>query len=453
LSLIKLTPALNISATARMGLSMAGLFGWILTFPMFGKLLIETAGAAGSVLGLTFVISHGLGLMLLQLLPSEKASARPLIIMAGGIIAALTVVYVLFNRNLWLDILIMAVFGLTAAYLVLAWVCWFASAGDPLVVLALAMAGANLIYAGISMPGGLSLHASFILVVVLAVAGILSMETKEQPLKHRDTKESKNPSQIIIMLAAFAVAAYFVGGIWYRVFTVPEFATPDWDIALNSLMYVAAILFLASLARGGQPGNLAFFSLSSLGIGLLIAASQPVTIVIVFAYHVALGMGLAAADLFYWYALWSVGKIFGIRRTYGYGLGFSLLLIALSVIIAQAGRPDHSVPVMLLMVAVGVIFLMIPLIFRRPFQFVEWPFSEMAAESPGNHASSPPVQLTQMESKVFEFLMVGASDAEISEKLIISKHTVKFHVRNILRKTGASNRKILLSQKFKNSIS
>ena len=48
--------------------------------------------------------------------------------------------------------------------------------------------------------------------------------------------------------------------------------------------------------------------------------------------------------------------------------------------------------------------------------------------------------LTPRELEVLELLVRGASNQEISEKLVISPHTAAHHVRNILMKTGAANR-------------
>lgn len=54
-------------------------------------------------------------------------------------------------------------------------------------------------------------------------------------------------------------------------------------------------------------------------------------------------------------------------------------------------------------------------------------------------------QLSSREIEVLNLIIEGASNGEISAKLFISENTVKFHVRNILKKTGCSNRTELLS--------
>ena len=48
--------------------------------------------------------------------------------------------------------------------------------------------------------------------------------------------------------------------------------------------------------------------------------------------------------------------------------------------------------------------------------------------------------LTAREMEILNCLCVGMSDAEIAEKCYISKNTVRFHVSNLLKKTGASSR-------------
>lgn len=54
-------------------------------------------------------------------------------------------------------------------------------------------------------------------------------------------------------------------------------------------------------------------------------------------------------------------------------------------------------------------------------------------------------ELSLRETEVLNLIREGASNGEISTKLFISENTVKFHVRNILKKTGCSNRAKLLT--------
>ena len=53
-------------------------------------------------------------------------------------------------------------------------------------------------------------------------------------------------------------------------------------------------------------------------------------------------------------------------------------------------------------------------------------------------------EITSREAEVLRLIAAGASNGEISAQLFISENTVKFHVRNILKKTGHANRAELL---------
>lgn len=54
-------------------------------------------------------------------------------------------------------------------------------------------------------------------------------------------------------------------------------------------------------------------------------------------------------------------------------------------------------------------------------------------------------EITSREAEVLKLIAAGASNGEISAQLFISENTVKFHVRNILKKAGCANRAELLT--------
>lgn len=436
----------------RLGLSLAALFGWLLSFPLFGRLLADTAGDTTLALGLSFIISHAVGLLLLHLVPVRAVAERRAVWTAGSVIAGFTAGYALLSRILIVDILLLAALGLASAYLILAWASRFAGHDRPFAVLAVAMAGANLVYAGINLPLPLPARPFLILPAALAFCGVLlfqaeslaGMPEKVPPQSLPETRKAVNS------LAAFIVAVYFIGGIWYHFFALELTAAPHWQATINALIYAGGIVFLVFLARRGQPGNLATYSLSALGIGLLIALTDSGRSMVVLSFKAALNLGFAAADLFLWYALWALAGHFKSRRVFGLGLGFSVMMIALSVILCNLGVPGKT-PALHFTAALTLLFFLVPVVFNNPFQ----PFNpqpddavEPTAEPAGMF--SLPDRLTPMEGRIYTLLLQGADDARIAERLHISKHTVKFHVRNILHKVGAKNRKELLSRALNN---
>ena len=51
--------------------------------------------------------------------------------------------------------------------------------------------------------------------------------------------------------------------------------------------------------------------------------------------------------------------------------------------------------------------------------------------------------LTRQETEIALLLLKGAKDLNICSLLYISQNTLKYHLRNIYRKTGSSNRREL----------
>lgn len=432
------------------GPALAALFGWLLSFPMFGCLLMETAGEKTLLLGLVFVISHGLGLFISGLLTAKKAPSRVGARIVGAIIAALTVVYAfIYGAVLAADIFIMAVLGFSAAYLVAEWTARFSVNPRPLRTLVVAMAGANIVTAGVNMPVSVPEKLLFFLLAALATGGVFAFTAADPDEAARPISPGKNlnPQAMIMPLAAYTVAIYLIGGIWYNSFSLQMFASPLWEKAIGFLLYSGGIVLMALPATRGQAASLATYSLSLLGVGLAIALTQTATPVLVWVHHAAFNLGFAAADLFFWYALWTVAQFYPARRVFGLGLGASLLLIGLSTAVSAAGW-SYGFPVLLFVTALTLLFLIVPLISRNPFNIMNQPPASEAVEEAVEFTpaaiTDPPEILTAAEKKIYLLLMQGASDSEIAAALFISKNTVKFHVRNILHKLEAKNRKELL---------
>lgn len=57
--------------------------------------------------------------------------------------------------------------------------------------------------------------------------------------------------------------------------------------------------------------------------------------------------------------------------------------------------------------------------------------------------------LTKTEKTVYQLLLQGCNAKEISEKLVVSKATVKTHMNNIFKKTGTHSVQKLLANTIK----
>lgn len=68
------------------------------------------------------------------------------------------------------------------------------------------------------------------------------------------------------------------------------------------------------------------------------------------------------------------------------------------------------------------------------------PSARSSAAGGEGRSPSPRGDLTRRESEVLDLIVLGASNREIAEQLVIASDTVKTHVQKILRKCGAANR-------------
>ena len=75
-------------------------------------------------------------------------------------------------------------------------------------------------------------------------------------------------------------------------------------------------------------------------------------------------------------------------------------------------------------------------------------WAEEAEQQPGREDGffqfSARYELSPREREIFRLILSEKTNGEIADKLFISENTVKFHVRNILKKTGCKNRNELV---------
>jgi DNA-binding NarL/FixJ family response regulator len=82
-------------------------------------------------------------------------------------------------------------------------------------------------------------------------------------------------------------------------------------------------------------------------------------------------------------------------------------------------------------------------------------FHAPSTPAPPDPASGPeraPGQLTARENAVLQAVASGLTTKAISQELWLSEHTVKFHLTNIYRKLGVSNRSAAVRYAFENGL-
>lgn len=266
------------------------------------------------------------------------------------------------------------------------------------------------------------------------------------------TTEKPIPWSRLSPLLLFIAVTSWTGGLLHRAF-LPAMA--DWPgmAWLSFWPYIAALIPAGILAcRRYEP--LAALSLSTLGLALLALAFDnpalnPITKLTGLIGTLA---GAAFADAFLWLSLiYFVYR--GYSRTMGVGLGVNVSVIWLVGVTADLVH--LSSPVKLPLAALSgacLLFILIPVILQRlPLSAPGRPVNDSAAGFNSNLSDLITGQengdkFTAAEMRVLKLLLAGKKNKEIAEELFISMNTVKFHVRNILRKSNCGSRKELFGK-------
>ncbi len=455
----------------RSSLALALLFAWILIYPMHGILLQGVFGSNAYLLGHIFSASEGLGLIASGFLPPGIIRSKACIKAAGFMIFVFTILWSVIPQNGLIEYLICVLLGFSSAFLVLAWASGFTGNKEPELTLGAAMALTNVLL-GLTGFAYNILQNWFIFAAILIglvpIVSALQITRTIPPEEDRSMPKEKKTAgtgfHIFLGVVSLSAVAYFSGGFWYRA-VVPVFYS-NWPdlIGIDSFIYASAVFGLALYARKKPFYRIGIISLSSLGMGMAISIIDfeiSVALVLSLTFFAA---GLGAMDLFYWLTLNKFSAFLGSRKSFGFGLGLSLFFITAPGIAMDTGvlnpllSPIPSVigACVLFLISPFLLFLLHPLSTSAPTGDEGLTLThEPTAAKKTDSLMEPPQpafwhSLTSSEKKVYELIRKGRTDIEISANLYISRHTVKFHVRNILRKAGAPNRKELLAQLVNN---
>ena len=134
-------------------------------------------------------------------------------------------------------------------------------------------------------------------------------------------------------------------------------------------------------------------------------------------------------------------KAFESGRLHLSGLGLMVSRLTeslLSLLLMFAEIPDTLMLIIPAVFFLPLLLILLKLNEKRPAQAV----SRTAPADPlqGLAIFSKKYDLTQRESEILSLMAEGLTDDEIADKCCISRNTVRFHVSNILKKTGASGR-------------
>jgi DNA-binding CsgD family transcriptional regulator len=446
------------------GLVMAGVFSWIFAFPWFGPLGQAAHGYPGFLWTYVFGFAHGAGYLVFSHPAWRRIWGFSQVFAAGLSILVLTAVIVLLPLPFWLVFLLFVTVGLAAAYLVMAWSPWFARQSRPAVSLLTLMIGADGFTLLVSKAA--ARHPDWLAFMTMAAGLLLFVGTSFLSRAMRVEGGAGEPAgpqvdgerdpRAIAALGAFGFTGYVIAGLMFRLVSPAAHARwPDADV-WGTLLYLVGAGLVAFYGQRRSLPQLSVMILSTLGLGWVFFSLVGNSPQVIFYSYLIIYYGLGGVDAFFWLSLWTLARKYGVRRTFGIGLGLNVLVIAGTGQLLNSGLLKNPLqePVMQV-IALIIVLLTIPFVGPNTPAFHRQPSGPRPEDARPETNQPPPVQsppsvpylaqLTPAESRILPLLIKGQSDLVIAEQLFVSPNTVRFHVRNILRKAGVPNRKELMA--------
>lgn len=422
-----------------------GVLGWSLIFPFYGPLsysLLQEQATWGSH---AFVLGLAVG-FLLAAWPGQHLSLPAGV---SALVAVMLATAAIFTPFPALTVSLMALSGITTAAPTLAWTYHLAGTEKRVFPFVVGTIAANLLCFIATLTGD-TLGWNYTLAFLAAAIFVaVSFAFKQNP-----PVELKNPQPwpLLWPLLVFIVASGYVGGLLYGAL-IPALAGWQEIGWLGFWPYILAFA-LAGFIASWRYEILPAVTLSVYGLALLPLALPDLGAAIVLVSFVSTMVGSAFADAFIWLALIYLASR-GHSRVISLGLGLNVLLIwTVGVISDLTGLSSFERMPIVSLAGAAMLFMLIPVVIPRLAPSPPQRNSEAAGGDPAEHTpfldhvtqQKMTEYFTEAEMNVCKLLLAGKKNREVAEMLFITINTVKYHVRNILRKTDCTNRQELITK-------
>jgi len=466
-------------------------FGGLLSFPFFGPVLTVWAGEINAVyqLALFFSFGHAAGLAAGGYYYLRRADSLKVRLAGAAAVlaaAASTLGPSFLHPQSMAGILGGSLFmlcGLASGWPVALYGRWLSSpatAGRRGLLMGGSICLANLFMFAISQglqtglfgPGAAA--SACALMFALGGAGILVLPSGTGVLPARLYPHGLKASLPPLRLVIIGCLVYFTGGLYYQ--TVLPSSTSFSSAYLLLAPYLVGVAFWGPWSDRRGRGNLVLCSLLMLGGGFSLWAASVQLNWLGSVAHLFIAAGLLCMDLFYWTSLADSAPPGSGSLTLGWGLAGSILAITFPVLLTSL-LPENLVLLRNISGSLGMIFILLSLfmIRERNLDFSVQTAAEAKSgdapagnamdgdtkEMPGQLSGLSPTNpgslleqsflaynLTSREQEIATLLLHDSSSREIIEKLCITQNTLKYHIKNLLRKTETNNRQELRDKLF-----
>ena len=436
---------------------LALIFGWLLSFPLYGPALMIIPYNAGiESMGLVFILTHLIGLLAGVFLYQKYWRLLMQIGITISLLASL--LFTCVDSSLWF----LGIMGFFSALAIIGWSYPFT-----------AIINKNIT----GWIAGIIVFANLILLIVMLIVELLPPRIilwlvniplllaavliniwcpRPERLLTNNSPHNEFPKKLMFYFCLVIFGLFLCGGFVYNTI-LPTYRDHFPNGTFPEIIYILALVLIWSFISNKEPFSLVYFGASFLGLGFVSFISIQV---LEFSYYLTISMiysALAFLDLFLWTLLSTISrlynqpfKVFGIGLTANLAALYSGGLIVSNSMMNSKNNP-FTIP-LLALVAIFLVVLIIPLLNRfiviDVIKKLKHPIGLNRTESGYNRwnvLGEELNSLTPKESEVLQLVIEGVSNKEIAERLYISENTAKVHLKNIHRKFGVSGKYELLS--------
>jgi DNA-binding CsgD family transcriptional regulator len=446
------------SATRATFWSSALFLGWFLAFPLSGPLLgalVERQGSDAALLGLSFTLAQGVGLMA----AGRWLSPRRWREACGWSLAAC---FMLSGAAYWSRPELLPVWlvglGLASALFLIGWSYPYvnAVAGNRVRFMAAVTFTANVVlYVVNLLLTVLPPVAVYLAVTLLLPASGLFLRGQTFPERsHPLPVRASFPLGLMWVLCLVIFGLYVSGGFLYNVI-YPAFLAQRRPLYENA-PYLAMLMLIIVLGNKHNRRFAPYLGVTLLGVGFVVFGLLGTSLLSYFLTEGLILAAFAVLDVFVWTLLADIGELHGHSlQVFGFGLAANVFaLFAGGLLSTRLGVQGPDYPLLTGLFASGAIcatVMLLPVMHARAAEDLAERVPELPVSSPAGTAPSELVNcfpgapaLTERETEILGLVIGGDSNSAIARRLFISENTVKVHIKNINRKLGIANRYELL---------
>ncbi len=270
-------------------------------------------------------------------------------------------------------------------------------------------------------------------------------------LSLKGTKK-KNSLDIMLLLSFFLLTILIYWGGIVAFAQLLATLEPNQFVPAVYPSYLLSFIFFSFLIKRFKPSYVLGYAFSIFGCAVATSLAVEGSAVLSIIALVFFSISGAGIDIFLILLLVTLSKYFKSANVLS-GLLIGWLLIELS---NRAGIFYGSNLLLenklLYAVITGLILICLPLLhnYNRVFMWADNQQRNSDPQVQNLQAATAQkthlmLELTPTEIRVYELICIGQSNADIAASLEISINTVKYHIRNIIRKAGVNNKYELLA--------